>query len=459
MARTTWKKATLKSLCHRIGDGLHGTPEYSDSEIYFINGNNLENGAIKITENTKTVSEEELEKHHIPLNENTLLISINGTIGELGFYNGEKVMLGKSAAYLNFKSPINRFYFYYFQLPEIQKYFWNVATGSTIKNLSLKSLQDLEVPVPEEFEWKQISSTLSSLDSKIELNNRINAELEALAKTIYDYWFVQFDFPISAAQAAEMGNPELEGKPYKSSGGAMVWNEQLKREVPKGWGNYSLSEIGDIIGGSTPSKAKKEYFTAGGSGIPWITPKDLAGRKGKRFISHGEFDVTEAGRKSASLKIMPKGTVLLSSRAPVGYMAIAKEPVTTNQGFKSLVPNDGFSTEYVFLTVQLYLPAIIKKASGSTFAEISSSTLKTVEIASPPHELIEKFTATVAPMFAQQDVLEQENQELASLRDWLLPMLMNGQVNVNSDEDSEKKNYEKSDVVNFAAEERENYKK
>ncbi len=236
-----WKYKKLSSLCSKIGDGIHGTPEYSDlSDIFFINGNNLNNGKIEINTNTKKVSIEELNKNYINLSEKSLLLSINGTIGSMAFYKNEKVMLGKSAAYLNFQTGINKFYFYYFQLPRIQKQFYNIATGSTIKNLSLRSIQDFEVPVPDETEWVSIASVLSSLDAKIELNNRINAELEQMAKTIYDYWFVQFDFPISAEYAASVGQPELEGKPYKSSGGKMVWSEELKREVPEGWGSENI---------------------------------------------------------------------------------------------------------------------------------------------------------------------------------------------------------------------------
>ena len=235
-----WKYVKLSTLCSKIGDGLHGTPEYlDDSDIYFINGNNLKKGKIEITENTRGVSEEVLLSNFIKLDSNTLLLSINGTLGSMAFYNNEKVVLGKSTAYLNFKIEINRFYYYYFQLDNIQKYFYDVATGSTIKNLSLKSLQDFQVPLPEENEWKNISKILSSLDSKIELNNRINAELEAMAKTLYDYWFVQFDFPYSPTSEGCLEDGVV-GKPYKSSGGGMVWNEELKREIPEGWEVKSL---------------------------------------------------------------------------------------------------------------------------------------------------------------------------------------------------------------------------
>ena len=175
---SNWKYEKLSKLCFRIGDGLHGTPEYSkSSDVYFINGNNLKNGKIEVTENTKKVTSEELSKNFIQLDKNSLLLSINGTLGSMAFFKNEKVMLGKSAAYLNFKTEINKFYFYYFQLPSVQEYFHNVATGSTIKNLSLKSIQDFEVPVPESNIWKNISKVLSDLDAKIELNNKINDNL------------------------------------------------------------------------------------------------------------------------------------------------------------------------------------------------------------------------------------------------------------------------------------------
>ncbi len=414
-----WKYEKLSKICFKIGDGLHGTPSYvKDSGIYFINGNNLKNGRIEINNNTKCVSEEELQNNFVELNENSLLLSINGTLGSMAFYRNERVMLGKSSAYLNFKSPINKFYFYYFQLPFVQEYFFNVATGSTIKNLSLKSIQDFEVPVPELNEWKSIATVLSALDSKIELNNRINAELEAMAKTIYDYWFVQFDFP------------DKNGKPYKTSGGKMVWNEELRREIPEGWGSGELNKIGDILGGSTPSKAIEENFCVG-NGMPWITPKDLSINKDKKYITRGELDVTEIGLKSASLKIMPAGTVLLSSRAPIGYLAISRLNVTTNQGFKSFVPNSKFSTEFIFYTIKNLIPEIEANSSGSTFQEVSTSTLRKIKTVFPSNNILPIFDKKIKPIFKQQDVLEEENQKLAELRDWLLPMLMNGQVKVN----------------------------
>ena len=274
----------------------------------------------------------------------------------------------------------------------------------------------LDLLLPEYNEQVKAGDLLFLCNQKIELNNKINAELEAMAKLLYDYWFVQFDFP------------NENGKPYKSSGGKMVYNEELKREIPEGWEAGTLNDIGEIIGGSTPSKANKQNFTT--NGTPWITPKDLSLNSGKKFISNGEIDASPLGVKNASLKIMEKGTVLLSSRAPIGYLAIARKNVTTNQGFKSFVPSKGYPTSYIFYTIQNAIPIIEQNSSGSTFKEVSGSTLKGIKTLIPDSIVIDAFEKISSPIFKQQDTLELENEKLSELRDWLLPMLMNGQVRV-----------------------------
>ena len=160
-------------------------------------------------------------------------------------------------------------------------------------------------------------------------------------------------------------------------------------------------------------------------------------------------NVTERGLKEASLKIMPEGTVLLSSRAPIGYLAIARTDVTTNQGFKSFVPKNNFSSEYIYFTIQNCIPEIEANSSGSTFKEVSSSTLKTIKTILPIDEILLAFDILIKPIFSKQDCVELENQELASLRDWLLPMLMNGQVSVG----------DVAEELGMVAEPREIYKK
>lgn len=157
--------------------------------------------------------------------------------------------------------------------------------------------------------------------------------------------------------------------------------------------------------------------------------------KGKKFISRGEYDVTEKGLKSASLKILPAGSVLFSSRAPIGYLAVARNPVTTNQGFKSFVPKDFYTTEFIYYTLDHLEKVIEHNASGSTFKEVSGSVLKSVQTYLPKKDVINKFNNLLDPIFQKQNLVELENSGLENLRNWLLPMLMNGQVSVGEAEE------------------------
>lgn len=284
------------------------------------------------------------------------------------------------------------------------------------KRVNESTLKLYDILLPQEKQQKKIANVLLALDKKIELNNRINAELEAMAKTLYDYWFVQFDFP------------NEDGKPYKSSGGKMVYNTTLKREIPVMFSEGVLDNLGQIVGGSTPDTKDCDNFCI--KGVPWITPNDLSNNQGNKYISKGEKNVSDKGIKSASLKKYPLGTVLLTSRAPIGYMAIARKEFTTNQGFKSFIPNKGYPTDFVYYTIKNSLSIIIQFASGSTFKEISTTVLKTVPIVLPPLHIVKDFTNKIDSLTKQQNILEQECSELKKLRDWLLPMLMNGQVTV-----------------------------
>ena len=319
----------------------------------------------------------------------------------------------------NPKKCIDREYLYYFLKQDCVFEYVDKLSARTggQTGVDLVSLKKYPIRLPDEvLDQQKLVSVLIALDAKIDCNNRINAELEAMAKTLYDYWFVQFDFP------------NTNGKPYKTSGGKMVYNATLKREIPEGWTNGTLDNLGRIVGGSTPSTENQGNFTT--NGTPWITPYDLSGNQGNKFISRGVQDVSDMGVKNASLKISPAGTVLLSSRAPIGYMAIARGELTTNQGFKSFIPSNEFSSAFIYYTVKGSLKTITQYASGSTFKEVSAGVLRTVKIVLPESSVVAQFTDSVKSIFKRQDLLEQENQQLAQLRDWLLPLLMNGQVTV-----------------------------
>ncbi len=413
MGISRWQKVPLKTLCNRIGDGLHGTPKYSDnSDIFFVNGNNLVNGKILVSKDTKKVPDFEWRDNFVELNKNSLLLSINGTIGQMAFYNDEKIMLGKSIAYLNFKTGINVFYYYYFQLTNIQKYFYQVATGSTIKNLGLKSIQEFEVPYPNIKSWEPITSILCELDKKIKINNKINSELEAMAKLIYDYWFVQFDFP------------DENGKPYKSSGGKMTYNKELKREIPEGWSAKELGEIEpNIITGKTPSKANPENF---GGEVPFICIGDV---RGNMHVTETEETLSKLGADSQSKKYVPKGAICVTCIATPGLVGFATEDSQTNQQLNTIICDDLKNRYFLYFYIKDYF-RFAKAKSGNTFANMNKDDFSSINIIHPRKDILERFNDTLDSSIEKILLNSKENNKLRNLRDWLLPMLMNGQVKI-----------------------------
>lgn len=413
----------LEELCTGIIDCPHSTPKWQDKGIPVIRNYNLKDGKIDCT-NLSFVSEEgykERVKRAIP-EESDIIISREAPMGVVGIVpKGFQCCLGQRLVLLKIdKSKCLPKYLLYTLMSEyVQLQIRRInQTGSIVSNLNISSLRELKIPLHTFEEQKKIANILSAIDDKISLNNQINQELEAMAKTLYDYWFVQFDFP------------DQNGKPYKSSVGKMVYHPELKRKIPEGWGVEKLDDLGTIVGGSTPTKSISDNFTKGGEGYSWITPNDLSNNKGNKFIKNGEIDVTVRGLKDASLKLYPEGTVLMSSRAPVGYLAIATKELTTNQGFKSFIPDKKYDKNYIYYTLQNCLKVIEQNASGSTFKEISATVLKDIKISQPNLEIVKKFEIKVSSINNYIRDNEVQNQELTQLRDWLLPMLMNGQVKV-----------------------------
>lgn len=205
------------------------------------------------------------------------------------------------------------------------------------------------------------------------------------------------------------------------------YDELFVQNVSVEWAQGTLSDVGVIVAGGTPSKAKTEYYTE--NGIAWITPKDLSVDKSV-YISHGENDITELGLQKSSATMMPAGTVLFSSRAPIGYIAIAANEVSTNQGFKSVVPKKNVGTAYIYFLLKQLLPTIEGMASGSTFKEISGSAMKIVPTVIPDDTTLKRFNDFCQPIMLQIQKNEIESKRLVELRDSLLPKLMIGELDI-----------------------------
>ena len=279
-----------------------------------------------------------------------------------------------------------------------------MAGGSAVPSLNRNHIHPLKINFPTTLETqRRIASILSSLDDKIAINRRICENLEAQAQALFKHWFIDF-------------------APFKN--GKFVESELGM--IPEGWRVGTLGELGEVVGGATPSKANDSYYTQ--KGIAWLTPKDLS-NKLMKFTSRGEIDITQEGYDSCSTKLMPKGSVLFSSRAPIGYLTIAKNDICTNQGFKSVVPKYA-GTAYIYYLLKNNTKRIESMASGTTFKEASGSLMKSLSVVVPPKRIIDEYEASVAEMFNEQEVIEQESSRLSALRDTLLPKLMSGEIKV-----------------------------
>ena len=245
----------------------------------------------------------------------------------------------------------------------------------------------------------------------------INQNLEALAKQLYDYWFVQFDFP------------DENGRPYKSSGGKMVWNEKLKREIPSLWSVKTIDDIAEVYNGATPSTADEENY---GGDVVWITPKDLSNQQ-QKFIYQGERNISRKGYESCSTHLLPSNTVLMSSRAPIGLLAIAKTELCTNQGFKSFVPKNDNEATYLYYYLLAHLKQIEQLGTGTTFKEVSREDVLKFSILKPNDGLLDIWEERIFYINDKQLEIQKENENLTKQRNELLPLLMNGQVSLNSD--------------------------
>ena len=297
-----------------------------------------------------------------------------------------------------------------------KKYFACNASGSGQRYaLSVEALNSFPVPMIPLRNQERIGEIFSALDKKIELNRRINQNLEAMAKQLYDYWFVQFDFP------------NEEGKPYKSSGGEMVWNEKLKRNMPKEWCAMTIGEVeNNIITGKTPSCADEDNF---GGDIPFITIDDI---RGNLFVFNSQRTLSTKGAESQTKKYLPSGSLSVSCIGTIGVMGFIAKLSQTNQQINSIVFENEHNREFVYFALKLYFENA-KAKTGNVFANMSKDEFASIKVVYSPKQILQEFHNKVVAIFDNIKNNIDEINALTKQRDELLPLLMNGQAMVNSD--------------------------
>lgn len=396
-----WKEVTLGEISSKIGDGLHGTPKYDDEgPYYFINGNNLNCGKIIIKDDTKRVGIDEFVKNQKELNEQTLLVSINGTIGNVAKYNNEPCILGKSACYINVIKEVDKEFIYYvLTSANFKRNITNEATGTTIKNVSLKQMREYKFNIPCNIaDQRRIASILSSLDRKIELNNKINADLEEMAQAIFKNWFVDFE-------------------PFKN--GKFVDSELGM--IPEGWKVGRLTEIASYMNGLAMQKFPPENNE---DSLPVLKIKEL----GQGFCG------TDSDRCSCNIKDECKihnGDVIFSWSGTLLVDVWCGGDCGLNQHLFKVTSKDYPKWFYYYWTKHHLQEFIhIAKDKAVTMGHIKRGHLEEAMVAIPDNDSMEKAHELFEPILSKMISLRLESSRLSTLRDTLLPRLMSGEIEV-----------------------------
>jgi type I restriction enzyme, S subunit len=287
--------------------------------------------------------------------------------------------------------------------------------------LSLGDQSRLQIVLPPLPRQLAIAGILGVLDDKIELNRKMSAALETIARALFKSWFVDFDPVRAKAEGRDPGLPAEIAALFPDS-----FEDTAHGQIPSTWTLELIGEIADIVGGSTPSTSVPSYW---GGPFGWVTPKDLAELANPVLLATNRT-ISEEGLSKISSGLLPVGTVLLSSRAPIGYLAVTLIPVAINQGFIALKARQGISNLFLFRWVEASLEEILARANGSTFLEISKTNFRPIPVVVPAARVMQTFDAIVRPLHERLVLCERQARMLAALRDALLPKLISGELRV-----------------------------
>jgi type I restriction enzyme S subunit len=356
-----------------------------------------------------------------------VVFTSKGTVGRFAFVRSDTPRFVYSPQLCFWRSKDRglidpRFLFYWMFGREFFVQFMGVAGQTDMAAyVSLTDQRQMQITLPPLPEQRAIAGILGALDDKIELNRRMNRALGEMARTIFEAWFVAFE-PVRAKMAGRAPtscSPEV---------AALFPSRLVPSElglIPEGWRVSAIGKLVRALGGSTPSTKIVRYWEPGT--IPWATPKDLSGLPSVALLGTSR-KISERGLEQISSGLLPRGTVLMSSRAPVGYLALACMPLAINQGFIAMVCNGPVSNLYALNWLRDNMPAIRQQAGGTTFAEISKASFRPIPAIRPRQPVMNAFTSAARPIYAHIEANERESRTLAELRDSLLPKLMSGQV-------------------------------
>lgn len=339
-----------------------------------------------------------------------ITVGRSGSVGKVHYYEQPTWAHNTALFVKNFKGNDPKYLYYFLKNLHLDEMF--SKGSSVVPSLDRKVVHSLIVPFQEDKTCqKQIASVLSNIDRKIELNRAINQNLEAMAKQLYDYWFVQFDFP------------DENGRPYKSSGGKMVWNEKLKREIPKGWDVKTMGNCTTILLGGTPDTNDSSLW---GDGYNWLNSGEVA----EFPILSSEKYITQKGLEKSSTVLAPKGSVTLSITRHLRPSILCID-ACINQSVVAILENEILTNEYIYPLINREIPRLMSLRTGAQQPHINKEIVESINVVIPPKRILYAYIKKSKSLYKSIFINAQEIADLAKQRDELLPLLMNGQVSVN----------------------------
>lgn len=421
---TRWPLVPISKIATPV---LGGTPsrmesDYWDGEIKWATAKDIACANQRyIYETNETISELGMKNSSAKiLPKGTVVITARGTVGSLAQL-GVDMAINQSCYGLLPNEGIDQDYLYY-ALKEAMSKIRALSYGTVFETITMRTFDNLYVSNPPLKYQRAIAHILGTLDDKIELNRRMNETLDAIARAIFKSWFIDFDPVRAKAEGRDPGLPKHIADNFPDS-----FEKTLVGRIPAGWSVAPIGEKVNCLGGSTPSTKEDIYWNNGT--IPFITPKDMS-RLTSPVIMDTERYITELGAQVISSGVLPAGTLLLSSRAPIGYLAITTIPATINQGIIALICDGSLPAGYVFEWIKVNIERIKAVAGGTTFAEISKSSFRNIQIVIPSKRILDFYTSFFESIFQLIIKNEKENRILALLRDLLLPKLISGEIKI-----------------------------
>ena len=430
-----WTQSTLGELIEvgeaHLQTGPFGTAlqaaEYSSAGVPLISVGEVRDGHFEIGHKTPRVSVETTKRlPRFVLEVGDIVFARKGGVDRNAIVHPPQGgwFLGSDGIRLRLaKKHSSLFFSYQMRSPATRAWLMQNCEGTTMPSLNQQILARVPIVIPPIAEQEALAAVLGALDDKIELNRRMNATLEAMARALFQSWFVDFD-PVRA---------KLDGRLPEHLDATTValfpaaFEDSKNGHIPRGWILQPVGDVVECVGGGTPSTGDAKYWDGGT--FHWTTPKDFSSLQAPVLLDT-DRKLTGAGIAKISSGLLPAGTLLMSSRAPVGYLAVAAMPVAINQGFIAMKCNQNASNWFMLNWCQLNMPEIESRATGTTFAEISKQNFRPILVALPPKELMGAFTARVSPLYERIVANLRQSRILATLRDTLLPKLLSGELSV-----------------------------